>query len=60
VPQVRLLLTAVLPRPVFDAATALALLDYIQRRNAVAAASHRKRIEAWIVDMDRIVTDNGP
>jgi hypothetical protein len=60
VPQVRLLLAAVLPRRVFDAEEALALLQYVQRRNAVAAAAHRKRVEAWIVDMDRIVTDNGP
>jgi hypothetical protein len=41
VPQVRLLLTAVLPRRVFDAEEVLALLHYVQRRNAVAAAAHR-------------------
>lgn len=42
------MLTAISPRRVFDADGTLALLDYIQRRNAVAA-SHRKRVEAWIV-----------
>jgi hypothetical protein len=56
VPQVRLLLTAVLPRREFDPEEALALLHYVQRRNAVAAAAHRKRQEAWMVDRERIVT----
>jgi hypothetical protein len=60
VPQVRLLLTAMLPRRVFAAEEALALLHSIQRRNAVAAAAHRKRVEAWIVDMDRIVRAQAP
>jgi hypothetical protein len=60
VPQVRLLLAAVLPRRVFDAEEALALLQYIQRRNAVAAAAHRKRQEAWMVDRERIVTVHAP
>lgn len=39
--------------PVFDATAALARLEHLQRRNAVAAVSHRKRVEAWIVDRDR-------
>ena len=60
VPQVRMLLEAVLPRREVDAAEVLARLRYDQRRNAVAAAAHRKRIEAWIVDMDRIPTGDEP
>jgi hypothetical protein len=50
----------VLPRRVFDAEEALALLQYVQRRNAVAAAAHRKRQEAWMVDRERIVTVHAP
>jgi hypothetical protein len=57
---VQRLLTAVMPRRVFDAAAALAYLAYIQRRNAVAAAAHRKRVEAWIVDMDRMIQAQAP
>jgi hypothetical protein len=60
VPQVRLLLAAVLPRREFDPEEALALLHYVQRRNAVAAAAHRKRQEAWMVDRERIVTVHAP
>lgn len=60
VPQVRRLLTAVLPRRAFDVDEALAYLAYVQRRNAVAAAAHRKRVEAWIADMDRIVMAQAP
>jgi hypothetical protein len=60
VPQVRRLLTAVLPRRAFDVDEALAYLTYVQRRNAVAAAAHRKRVEAWIADMDRIVMAQAP
>lgn len=55
-----MLLEAVLPRREVDATEVLARLRYVQRRNAVAAAAHRKRIEAWIVDMDRIPTGDEP
>jgi SRSO17 transposase len=40
--QVRLLLTSVLPKPVFDPAAALRMVYYYQKRNYVAYLSHRK------------------
>jgi len=59
-PMMRLLLAAVLPRRTFDRDEALALLHYVQRRNAVAAAAHRERQEACMVDRERIVTVHAP
>lgn len=41
--EVRMLLRAVLPQPVFDPRAALALLDYQHRRKAAAYRSHRQR-----------------
>jgi hypothetical protein len=43
VAAVRMLVRALLPHPVFDPPTALALLAYHQRRQAAAYRSHRKR-----------------
>ena len=41
--QVRMVLRALLPQPVFDLSAALALLSYHQRRKAASYRSHRKR-----------------
>ena len=41
--EVRLLLRALLPLPLFDLEAALALLRYQQRRKATSYRSHRKR-----------------
>lgn len=43
VPEVRQLLEAVLPRPRWDPASAIAWWQAQQRRKAAATASHRKR-----------------
>ncbi len=40
--QVRLLLTSVLPKPVFNATAALHMVRYYQKRNYIAYLSHRK------------------
>jgi hypothetical protein len=41
--EVRLLLRALLPQPVFNLEAALSLLSYQQRRKAASYRSHRKR-----------------
>jgi SRSO17 transposase len=45
IPQVRLLLTAILPKRSFDVQLALEILGYRQKRNYLAYLSHRKKRE---------------
>ncbi len=45
VPQVRVLLQAVLPRKELDAETVIGLIHYIQEQNYAAYCSHRRRTQ---------------
>jgi hypothetical protein len=45
VPQVRVLLQAVLPRKRLDAETVIEVLQYIQEQNYAAYWSHRRRTQ---------------
>ena len=44
-PQVRVLLQAVLPKQALDATTVIALIQYIQEQNYAAYCSHRRRTQ---------------